>query len=218
MPMSFSTAKRTQSHTEEIANSISHGIGLFAALGGTPLLIVHAVQHGDGGVVVAVVLFSATTIILYLASTLYHALPAGRTKRVFRIVEHCAIYLLIAGTYTPFTLGILRGPWGWALFCAVWGMAASGIALKVLGKASHPVLSTGLYLLMGWLIVIAAVPMVSRVPPIGLLLILAGGLSYTAGIAFFAMDSRLKYGHFIWHLFVMAGTTFHYFAVFRYAI
>lgn len=209
--------KREQSHEEEIANSVSHGIALVAALAGTPFLIMHAVRHGDTGFIVGTSVFSATMIILYLASALYHAFPAGKAKRVFRVIEHSAIYLLIAGTYTPFTLGVLRGAWGWTLFGIVWGLAAGGVALKAFNQASHPILSTGLYLLMGWVIVIAADPLFAQVPTAGLLWLLAGGLSYTAGVAFFATDSRLQYGHFIWHLFVIAGTACHYFAVLWYA-
>lgn len=211
--VNFMKARRQQSRNEEIANSISHGVGLLASLIGMPLLIIQAVKHGDAGVTVAMSLFSASMVLLYLASTLYHALSPGRAKRVFRIIEHSAIYLLIAGTYAPFALGVLRGAWGWSLFGATWSLAAIGIAMKVFGKASHPILSTVLYLLMGWLIVIAAVPLVEKVPANGLLLIAGGGLAYTIGVAFFAMDSRLQYGHFIWHLFVLVGTTCHYFAV-----
>lgn len=209
--------RREQSHAEEIANSISHGIGLVAALVGTPFLVMHAARHGDAGFIVGASVFSATTIFLYLASTLYHALPMGKAKGIFRIIEHSAIFLLIAGTYTPFTLGVLRGAWGWTLFWVVWGLAVAGVALKAFDKASHPILSTSLYLLMGWVVVIAADPLFARVPTAGLLWLLAGGLSYTAGVAFFATDSRLQYGHLIWHLFVMAGTACHYFAVLWYA-
>jgi len=209
--------KREQSQGEEIANSISHGIGLLATLGGTPFLIMHAARYGDAGFFVGTSLFSATIILLYLASTLYHALPMGKAKRVFRVIEHSAIFLLIAGTYTPFTLGVLSGGWGWTLFGVVWGLAAIGVALKVFNKASHPIVSTGLYLLMGWLIVIAVDPLFAKVPTSGLLWLIAGGLSYTTGVAFFATDSRLRYGHLIWHLFVIAGTVCHYFAVLWYA-
>ncbi len=208
--------EREQSRAEEIANSISHGIGLVAALIGTPYLIVHAARHGDAGFIVGASVFSATVMLLYLASTLYHALPTGRAKRVFRVIEHSAIFLLIAGTYTPFTLGVFHGAWGWTLFGVVWGLAAIGVALKAFEKTSHPILSTGLYLLMGWVVVIAVDPLLARVPTAGLLWLLAGGLSYTAGVAFFATDSRLLYGHFIWHLFVMSGTACHYFAVLWY--
>lgn len=209
--------KREQSQAEEIANSISHGVGLVAALVGTPFLILHAARHGDGIFIVGTSVFAATMILLYLASTLYHALPMSKAKRVFRVIEHSAIFLLIAGTYTPFTLGVLRGVWGWTLFGLVWGLAVTGVALKAFDRMSHPIVSTGLYLLMGWLILIAVNPLSDRVPASGLLWLAAGGVAYTAGVAFFAADSRLRYGHFIWHLFVMAGTTCHYFAVLGYA-
>jgi hemolysin III len=209
--------KREQSQAEEIANSISHGIGLVAALVGTPFLIIHAARLGDAGFIVGTSLFSATIILLYLASTLYHALPMGKAKRVIRVIEHSVIFLLIAGTYTPFTLGVLRGAWGWTLFGVIWGLAAAGVALKAFDKVSRPILSTGLYLLMGWVIVIAVDPLFARMPTAGLLWLIAGGLSYTAGVAFFATDTRLQYGHLIWHLFVIAGTTCHYFAVLWYA-
>jgi hemolysin III len=155
--------------------------------------------------------------LLYLASTFYHALPVGKTKGVFRIIEHSAIFLLIAGTYTPFTLGALRGAWGWTLLGVVWSIALAGVALKAFEKISHPVISTGLYLFMGWLILIAANPMYEHVPLSGLLWLVAGGVAYTAGVAFFVADSRLHYGHFIWHLFVMTGTACHYWAVFWYS-
>ena len=209
--------KREQSPAEEIANSISHGVGLVAALVGTPFLILHAARHGDDIFIVGTSVFAATMILLFLASTLYHALPMSKAKRVFRVVEHSAIFLLIAGTYTPFTLGVLRGVWGWTLFGLVWGLAVTGVALKAFDRMSHPIVSTGLYLLMGWLILIAVNPLSDRVPASGLLWLVAGGVAYTAGVAFFAADSRLRYGHFIWHLFVMAGTTCHYFAVLWYA-
>jgi len=215
--MSDRRVKREQSQAEEIANSISHGIGLIAALVGAPFLIMHAVRHGDTGFIVGSSVFSATMIFLYLASTLYHALPMGKAKGVFRVIEHSAIFLLIAGTYTPFTLGVLRGAWGWTLLGVVWGLAIVGVALKVFDKAYHPILSTGLYLLMGWIVVIAVDPLLARVPTAGFLWLLAGGLSYTAGVVFFATDSRLQYGHLIWHLFVIAGTACHYFAVIWYA-
>lgn len=209
--------KREQSQAEEIANSISHGIALVAALVGTPILIVHAARLGDTGYIVGTSVFCATVILLYLGSTLYHALPTGKVKRIFRAIEHSAIFLLIAGTYTPFTLGVLRGAWGWTLFGIVWSLAAGGVALKTFEKVSHPIISTSLYLLMGWVIVIAVDPLLARVPQAGLLWLIAGGLSYTAGVAFFATDSRLLYGHLIWHLFVVTGTVCHFLAVLWYA-
>lgn len=209
--------ERRQSLGEEIANSTSHGIGLIAGLVGAPILIVQAARQGDAAFVIGASLFVASVFLLYLASTVYHALPAGKAKRVFKVLDHASIYLLIAGTYAPFTLGVLRGAWGWTLFALVWSLALAGVVLKAIGKVSHPMLSTGLYLLMGWLVVVAIDPMLARVPLAGLLWLLAGGLFYTVGVVFYATDSRLKYGHMVWHLFVMAGTVCHYFAVFWYA-
>jgi hemolysin III len=214
---SLAVPKREQSRGEEIANSISHGIGLVAALVATPFLIMHAVRRGDRGFIFGASLFAATMVLLYLASTLYHALPIGKAKRVFQVIEHSAIFLLIAGTYAPFTLGVLSGAWGWTLLGLVWGLAVAGVALKAFDRMSHTIVSTSLYLLMGWLILIAVNPLYARVPASGLLWLVAGGVAYTAGVAFFAADSRLRYGHFIWHLFVIAGTVCHYFAVLWYA-
>ena len=217
MSKSLAVILRGQSRGEEIANSISHGTGLIAAIVATPFLVAEAIKRGDAGLIAGVSIFAATMVLLYLSSTLYHALPAGKAKRVFRIIEHSAIFLLIAGTYTPFTLGVLRGAWGWTLLGLVWGLALTGVALKTFERMSHPVISTGLYLFMGWLILIAADPMYERVPVPGLLWLVAGGVAYTAGVAFFVADTRLRYGHFVWHLFVMAGTVCHYFAVLWYA-
>ena len=174
--MSPAGFKREQSPAEEIANGISHGIGLVAALVGTPFLITHAARARDVGFLIGTSLFSATVIFLYLASTIYHVLPIDKAKRVFRVVEHSAIFLLIAGTYTPFALGVLHGVWGWTLLAGIWGLAIAGVVLKVLYlyKAPPPILSTGLYLFMGWIIVIAADPLVARVPTPGLLWLIAG--------------------------------------------
>jgi hemolysin III len=210
-------SKRTQSRGEELANSLSHGLGLIAALVATPFLVLHAARQGDAAFMVGASVFAATMVLLYLASTLYHALPVGRAKRVFRVIEHSAIFLLIAGTYTPFMLGVLGGAWGWSMLGLVWGIAVAGVLLKALNRLTHPILTTSLYLLMGWLIVIAAEPLSERVPAAGLLWLIAGGLAYTVGVIFFALGARLRYGHFIWHLFVMAGTACHYFAVLGYA-
>ena len=161
-------------------------------------------------------IFPTTTVLLYLASILYHALPRTRAKRVFGALDHGAIFLLIAGTYTPFTLGVLRGAWGWTLFGLVWGSALAGVVLKAIGALRHPVLSTSLYLTMGWLALIAVRPLWLRVPQAGLLWLLAGGIAYTAGVAFFAAK-RMRYSHFIWHVCVLAGTACHFFAVLWYA-
>jgi hemolysin III len=209
--------ERAQSRGEEIANSISHGAGLIAAIVGTPFLLLHAMQLGNARYLVGVSIFAATMVLLYLASTLYHALPPGRAKHVFRILEHSAIFLLIAGTYTPFTLGVLYGAWGWTLLTIVWALAVTGVLLKAVNHMFHPVFSTALYLLMGWLILIAVDPLFTLVPVAGLLWLVAGGLAYTAGVAFFATGERLHYGHFIWHLFVLTGTACHYFAILWYA-
>src|SRR5450759_223049 len=210
------TEMRPSSLGEEIANSVTHGLGLAASLAAAPVLIVVAARR-DAWQMVGSSVFAGTLVALYAASTIYHSLPPSRAKRVFRVLDHGAIYLLIAGTYTPFTLGVLRGVWGWTLLGLVWGLALTGVALKAFVRMSHPVISTGLYLFMGWLILIAADPMYDRVPVSGLLWLVAGGVAYTAGVAFFVVDSRLRYGHFIWHLFVMTGTACHYFAVLWYA-
>ena len=208
---------RQQSGAEEIANSISHGIGLIAALVGTPILIVAAVRNANGRFVVGSTVFCTTLIILYLASTVYHAFPPGKAKRVFRVIEHSAIFFLIAGTYTPFTLGVLHGAWGWSLLGVIWGLALIGVLLKAIYLASRPILFTSLYLRMGWVAVIAINPFLARMQTAGLLLLLAGGVFYTVGVAFFVTDSRLNYGHLVWHFFVMAGTSCHYFTVLWYA-
>jgi len=208
--------KRTQSVGEEIANSVSHGVGLLAAVAVAPLLVVAAVQRGSAAQIVGASIFGATMVLLYLTSTLYHALPGNRAKRVFRVLDHGAIFLLIAGTYTPFTLGVLRGTWGWTLFGLVWGLALAGVLLKAVGGVRYPKLSTYLYLAMGWLVLIAVKPLWHNVPTSGLLWLLAGGIAYTAGVAFYA-SKRVRYSHFVWHLFVIAGTACHFLAVLWYA-
>ncbi len=208
--------ERAQSLGEEIANSVSHGVALLAAIVAVPFLMLAARHLGAVNIVGAAV-FAATMVLLYLASTLYHALPAGRAKRVFLTLDHAAIYVFIAGSYTPFALGALGGPWGWSLFGLVWSFAALGVTLKAVDRLSHPWLSTGLYLVMGWLVVIAAVPLVERVPLPGIALLAAGGLAYTVGVVFFMLDSRLRYAHAVWHGFVVAGTGCHFFAVLSYA-
>jgi hemolysin III len=207
---------RAQTWGEEIANSVSHGVALLAAIVAVPFLILAAVDRGAPNIVGASV-FAATMVLLYFTSTLYHALPAGRAKRVFLKLDHGAIYIFIAGSYTPFALGALAGPWGWTLFGLVWSMAALGVTLKAFDRLSHPWLSTGLYLLMGWLVLIAAVPLAQHVPLPGIALLVAGGLAYTAGTVFFMLDSKVRYAHAVWHAFVVAGTSFHVFAVLGYA-
>jgi len=209
-------SERVQTLGEELANAISHGLGLLAAVAAAPFLVLAAWHYGAASIVGASI-FAATMLLLYFTSTLYHALPAGRAKRVFVRLDHGAIYLFIAGSYTPFALGALRGPWGWTLFGIVWGMAAVGVALKAFDRISHPWISTGLYLAMGWLVLIAAVPLIRHVAWPGVQWLVAGGLAYTVGVLFFVLDSRLKYAHAVWHGFVMAGTACHFVAVIGYA-
>jgi hemolysin III len=200
---------------EEIANSLSHGAGLGLAIAATPILITAAVRSGTAWNTVGVSVFAGSMIALYLASTLYHALRHDRAKRFFRVLDHSAIFILIAGTYTPFTLGVLRGPWGWTLFGLVWGLAAIGLVKKAIFGARFVWLSVTLYLIMGWLVLIAGPQVWQRVPLMGLAWILAGGLAYTGGVFFFA--ARRRYAHFAWHLFVIAGTACHFFAVLWYS-
>jgi hemolysin III len=217
MPERAAMKDRPQSRPEEIANSISHGLGVLMALAAAPVLIVVAARQGNAANIVGVSVFAVTMILLYFSSTLYHALPPGRAKNLSAKLDHGAIYLFIAGTYTPFALGVLHGAWGWTLFGLIWGLAAIGLALKVFGRLSHPLLSTGLYLAMGWLVVIAAVPLLEKVATEGVLWLVAGGVAYTAGVVFYLTDARLKFGHFIWHLFVMTGSACHFCAVLWYS-
>ncbi|HSM18377.1 MAG TPA: hemolysin III family protein [Gemmatimonadales bacterium] len=206
---------RPQSLGEEIANSVSHGIGFLAVIAVTPVLILAALPHGAGQVV-GVSVFAATMALVYLTSTLYHAVPHPRVKRVFRILDHGAIFLLIAGSYTPFTLGVLRGGWGWTLFGAIWGLALAGVIFRAFAGFRYPRVSTAIYLAMGWLALFAIQPLWQRMPHAGLLWLLAGGLAYTGGVGFYAAK-RLRYSHFIWHLCVLIGTACHFMAVIRYA-
>ena len=201
---------------EEIANSISHGLGLVLALVAVPVLVLSAMRAGDVRFLVGVSVFGATMVLLYLASTLYHSTTHEAAKYWFRLFDHTAIFLLIAGTYTPFALGVLRGPWGWSMLAAVWTLAIVGITLKIIARTRHSRISIVLYVLMGWLAVVATKPILELIPVPGILLILAGGIAYTGGLAFFAAH-RIRYHHFIWHLFVIAGTVCHYLAVLWYA-
>src|SRR6266446_6783377 len=176
---------RVPSLGEEIANSVSHGVGCLAALAATPFLVLAAVRRGDSIAIVGASVFAGTAVMLYLASTLYHALPRNTAKRVFRVIDHSAIFLLIAGTYTPFTLGVLRGVWGWTLFGILWGLAVLGVTLKCVAGIRYPRLSTVVYVGMGWLALIAIRPLWLHVPVAGWLWLIGGGLAYTAGIAFY---------------------------------
>ena len=200
------------SRGEEIANSISHGVGAVAALAAAPFLVIVAVRRGGPVAGVAAGVFAGSVVLLYLASTLYHALPQNLAKRVFRI------FLLIAGTYTPFTVGLLRGAWGWVLFAFVWTMAVVGMTFKAVAGIRYPRLSTIVYVAMGWVALVAIRPLWLHLPAAGWVWLIGGGIAYTGGVAFYACDRRLPYGHFVWHLFVLVGTTCHFFAVLWYAV
>jgi hemolysin III len=208
---------RAQTLGEEIANSVSHGAGLVMGIVALPLLVIAAQRRGDPWQVVAGAIYGATLVLLYGASMMYHAMPArSRAKPILRALDHGAIYLLIAGTYTPFALGALRGAWGWTLLGTIWGLAIAGIALKAGVGYRYPRLSTAVYLLMGWIAVVALRPLYLALGPAGLGWLLAGGASYSLGVFFFANDA-LRYRHFVWHLFVLAGSVCHLVAVAGYA-
>jgi hemolysin III len=196
-------------------NAITHIIGSVLALAGGAVAITLAARHGDASKIAAVAIYAAMLFILYLSSTLYHSLR-GKPKQVFHVFDHCAIYLLIAGTYTPLTLVTLGGKWGWWLFGVVWTLAILGVLKDVLLHGRYRAVSIVLYALMGWLIVIASEPLSRAMPRPGILLLVAGGVVYTVGIGFFAMSKRVVHAHGVWHLFVIGGSVFHYLAVVRY--
>jgi hemolysin III len=205
-----------QSRGEEIANSLTHGLGAILAVAGLVVLALSASRYGSARTVVGCVVFGVALVILYASSTLYHSIghEHARAKAVLRVLDHSAIFLLIAGTYTPFTLVSLRGPWGFALFGVVWGLALAGITLRLVLRRRPTALFVALYLAMGWCIVLAAKPLLAAVAPGGIALLVAGGLAYSVGVLFYA--SRRPYHHAIWHVFVLAGSAFHYAAVLRY--
>ena len=215
--MNARTKNRDQTPGEELANALSHGLGLLLAVAALPILVHSAAQRGGTANVVAASLFAGTMIMLYFVSTLYHALPTGRAKVWLNRLDHASIYLFIAGSYMPFLFGVLGGAWGWSLFGVVWAAAALGVTAKLLDRLQHPLWSTGLYVAMGWVVLIAAAPLYERMSAEGLLWLVAGGLSYTAGAVVFLFDSKLRYAHFAWHLFVIGGSTCHFFAALWYA-
>lgn len=200
---------------DEWANCLTHGIGLILSFIGMFVLLSAPMQNGDHLKAVYFGIYGVSLILLYAASTLYHAVKRPKMKQFFRTLDHCAIYLLIAGSYTPFTLLILEGWWGWALFTVVWGLAFSGIAFKIYFGHRFKFLSTAIYLFMGWLVIFAAEPLLERFHYDGVRWLVAGGLSYTAGVAFYVLDKRRFY-HAIWHLFVLGGSVCHYLAVLLY--
>ncbi|MDD2236026.1 MAG: hemolysin III family protein [Kiritimatiellae bacterium] len=198
-------------------NSLTHGVAAAISLVGLVLLVVFAARYGTVWHVVSFSIYGTTMVLLFTASTCYHAVRNPEIKKILRIVDHSAIFLLIAGTYTPITLTALRGPLGWSLFGCVWGIAAVGIALKVFFTGRFRVLSTLLYLLMGWLVVFAVRPICMQIPRAGLLWLLAGGLAYTGGVVFY-IGKSIPCNHAIWHLFVFAGSLCHYVAIFFYML
>lgn len=208
---------RVLSAGEELANSLTHGLGLLASIVSFPVLVFAMVPKRDPLMVVAVSVFAASLIALYGASTVYHALPQSETKLFFRKIDHVAIYLLIAGTYTPFALGVLRGPLGWTLFGVIWALAALGVVFKTskLGFR-YPRASTIIYVGMGWLAILAVKPFIAAMPIKGIVWLFAGGLCYTGGVVFYVWE-KLKYGHAVWHLFVLGGSTCHFIAVLLYS-
>jgi hemolysin III len=205
---------------EEVAHALTHGIGIVLAIAGLTVMVARATLYGTAWHIVGAAIFGATLVLMYTASTLYHSIPGAtlpRTKKVLRVVDHSSIYLLIAGSYTPFTLVTLNGPWGWALFAWTWGLALAGVVFKVFATGKFEKLSLAIYLGMGWCIVLAIEPLVSTLETGGLVLLLLGGLSYTGGVAFYVWE-RLRYHHAIWHAFVLGGSLLQYFAVLFYVI
>lgn len=207
------TTPRKQTRTEEITNAILHGVGLGLAIAALVILVIFAHNYGDTWHLVGFSIYGVTLIILYSSSTLYHSFPDGKWKSTLRIIDHASIFLLIAGTYTPVTLTAMRGPWGWSIFGIVWGIALAGIVLKIFFIHKLKYLSLVLYVVMGWLIIIAIKPLVESVGSTSLAFLVAGGLLYMTGIIFYAWKS-LPFSHAIWHLFVLAGSICHFFTVF----
>ena len=201
-----------QQHKEEIVNALTHGIGVVLSIGGGAVLITLAAIYAGAREIVSVSIFTASLILLYTASTLYHAARQPRTKSRLKTLDHCAIFLLIAGTYTPFTIAAMKGPWGWSLFGVVWGLAVLGIVFKLFFTGRFKVLSTATYVGMGWLVVIAFVPLAQAVTTTALVWLITGGVLYTAGTIFYH-NHRIPHSHGIWHLFVLGGSISHFTAV-----
>ena len=207
------SGSRTQTTGEELANSITHAIGAGLSLAGMAVLIVLSAKCGDPWRVVSFSIYGTTLFFLYLASTLYHSFRSQHIKQIFRIFDHASIYLLIAGTYTPITLISLRGPWGWTLFGIIWGLAIGGIIAKIFLMDKYKIISVLLYLIMGWLVVIAIKPLAASVPKEMMMWLFIGGICYTVGLAFYAVK-KVPYFHFVWHLFVLGGSITHFFGIF----
>jgi hemolysin III len=202
---------------EEIAHAVTHGLGILLSIGGLAVLVAFSALYGDAWHITSTSIYGTTLILLYTASTLYHGLPHAKAKQVLQRLDHAAIFLLIAGTYTPFTLVNLRGGWGWTLFGLVWGIAIAGMVLELACKKRYKRLSITLYLGLGWLVLIAIKPMLTSVDTGGLILLLAGGLCYSGGVIFYVWK-KLTYHHAVWHLFVLAGSVLHFFSVLFYVV
>ncbi len=202
---------------EEIAHAATHGLGAVLSIIGLTVLVAKAAMYGNAWHVTAVSIFGATLVMMYSASTLYHSIPLPRAKHVLRVIDHSLIYFLIAGTYTPFTLITLKGPWGWSLFGVTWGLAVAGVAFKIFATGRFEKISLAIYLGMGWCAIAAIKPLLANLQPGGLALIFAGGLIYSGGVAFYVWE-RLRYHHAIWHLFVLGGSVLHYFAILFYVV
>ena len=211
------TELRPYSACEEVANSVTHGIGIVLAIAALCVLAAFASLYGDAWHIVSVSVYGTTLILLYTASTLYHSARSSGTKHIFRILDQTAIYLLIAGTYTPFTLVSLRDSWGWWLFVAIWGVAALGIVLQMLPLRRWKAVTLGSYVGMGWAVIVAIKPLLQSVATGGLVLLFSGGLAYSTGILFYTWET-LKFHHALWHIFVLAGSILHFFAVLFYVI
>jgi len=202
---------------EEIANAVTHGLGIVLAIVGLVVMSVFAARYGDAFHVTACAIFGAALVFCYTASTLYHGIPIERAKGVLRALDHSAIFLLIAGTYTPFLLVNLRGPWGWSLLVLIWALALGGIALRLVLRGRRHGIIVSFYVAMGWVVVVALQPMLERVAAGGMALLVAGGIAYTGGVVFYKWK-RLPYNHAIWHGFVLLGSALHFFAVLFYVI
>ncbi|MGC8545546.1 MAG: PAQR family membrane homeostasis protein TrhA [Athalassotoga sp.] len=211
--------KNVENYTlgEEIANAVTHGIGTLLAIAALVVLVIFSTIYGDMWYIVSLTIYGSSLVILYTMSTIYHALPRGKTKDIFEIFDHSSIFLLIAGTYTPFELITLRGPVGWTLFGITWGMAVIGILFKVFFVKKFVILSTLIYIIMGWMIVFAIKPLFEKLPIDGIILLIIGGIFYTLGTIFY-IRRKMKYHHAIWHLFVIGGSAMHFFAILFYIL
>lgn len=209
--------ERVYSFGEHLADAITHGFGAVLAIIGLVVLVARAVLYGNTWHVVACSVFGATLVMMYTASTLYHSIPLPKARKVLRIIDHSLIFFLIAGTYTPFTLVTLQGPWGWSLFGFTWGLAVIGVALKIFFTGRYEKISLAVYLMMGWCAIVAIKPLIDNLDPVGLALLASGGITYSGGVAFYAWK-HLRYHHAIWHLFVLGGSVLHWFTVYYYVV